>query len=338
MKRHTADVAERRIDTPQRVERWFAANGVPAFVEDGTRSGWVRRWSAIASLSAAGLATVAMFLGARLDHALANVALVAGFAVAAGAITYVVIASGIVPIAVFAFVFFFDNLRTSRATMLSVLPLLLVAVTFFFLTTETWQTIGRLHGLPLVLTGLLFVGICFALVTRQVKPDLDAAGHFSNPGELTAALPSGLRFAESQVTQACDATADPLRRAERRNLLAVTAIAQLTVAAIVGLAVFGFFMVFGLFAVGTDVVTLWAGEPAVVWLHASIASHDYAVTSQHARVSTFLGVFSAFYFVVSASSNEAMRTSLNESAARHARTCLAVRTVYRNLPTWRITR
>ena len=54
--------------------------------------------------------------------------------------------------------------------MLAVVPLLLVALTLSFFSTEVWQTIGRLRGLPLVLTALLFVGLAAAFVSCKGRP------------------------------------------------------------------------------------------------------------------------------------------------------------------------
>ena len=75
--------------------------------------------------------------------------------------------------------------------MLAVLPLLLVAVTFLFLGAETWQSIGRLRGLPLVLTALLFVGLGVVFVSRRVRPDLDAAVTFDDATCITGHAAAG---------------------------------------------------------------------------------------------------------------------------------------------------
>ena len=115
------------------------------------------------------------------------------------------------------------------------------------------------------------------------------------------------------------------------NLRAVTTIAQLIVAVVVGAAVFAFFIVFGVLVVGLDTARSWTTAAPNVWWQATIAGHHYVLTSAHARVSGFLGVFSAFYFVVSASTDTALRATLTEDARDHVQTCLAVRAVYRHL-------
>ena len=121
------------------------------------------------------------------------------------------------------------------------------------------------------------------------------------------------------------------RRASYTTLRAVTTIAQLSVAVLVGLIVFVFFIVFGVLTVDLSTVHSWSQDEAQIWWQSTIAGHHYALTAQHVRVSAFLGVFSAFYFVVSASTDQNLRANLTESARRHAQTCLAVRAVYRRL-------
>jgi hypothetical protein len=83
--------------------------------------------------------------------------------------------------------------------------------------------------------------------------------------------------------------------------------------------------------VGLDPAQSWSTAKPDVWWQATIAGHHYVLTSAHARVSGFLGVFSAFYFVVSASTDTALRATLTEDARDHVQSCLAVRAVYRHL-------
>ena len=111
------------------------------------------------------------------------------------------------------------------SSMLQVVPLLLVALTLSFFSTEVWQTIGRLHGLPLVLTTLLFVALAAAFATRQGRLDLDSLAVFADVGELRAALPT--RLANRLVDRTFDATVVPrLRRRERVNLAVISVLSQ----------------------------------------------------------------------------------------------------------------
>jgi hypothetical protein len=310
------------------IERWLKAHGVPSFVDGYASAGRVIPWAAAAAIAVVLVAIgVALVTGGVSGWGLLLTAVALLLAVG---LSYLVIASGIVPLTVFALRWFVQTVVRGGASMMSVIPLLLVALAFLFLGAETWQSVGRLHGLPLVLTAGLFAGLGVLFLLRQVQPDLAEAAAFADTEALRAALPSELRVSPSALDAASAAPASELRRGERLNLQAVTAIAQVTVATVVGLAIFGFFVTFGTLVVDTDTVKAWSTETAQIWWQARIAGHHYALTSEHVRVSAFLGVFSAFYFVVSASTDRAMRRSLVEGAEQHARTCLAVRAVYRS--------
>jgi hypothetical protein len=234
---------------------------------------------------------------------------------------------GVVAILGFALRWFLNSLLRSRSSLVTVLPLLLVAVVLSFFSTETWQTIGSLHGLPIVLVLLLFVLLGGAFVSTQAKPDLDALADFGSADEVRAALPDdgSLRDGPDDEWRPV-----PLRRAERLNLLLVSLLAQVIAATIIGLAVAAFFILLGLLSVNIPVTESWIGHhPRVLW-HFSMAGHDYALTSQLLRVSAFLGTFAGFYFIVSSTTDQRMRNNATADHDGHLRTLLAVRALYRH--------
>jgi hypothetical protein len=320
-----------RVSDRVAIERWLTSHGVPSFVDGYASRRRVLPWAVAAAGTVVVVAVVIASIAGRLPLAGVLVTVVA--VVLAVALTYLVIASGIVPLTGFALRWFVQTVLRGGASMMSVIPLLLVALAFLYLGAETWQSVGRLHGLPLVLTAALFAGLGVVFLLRQVQPDLSETGAFADPDALRSALPSELRLPSELIDTACASPHVDLRRGERMNLKAVTAIAQVTIATVVGLGIFGFFVVFGSLVVDADTVKSWSTEVPQIWWHARIAGHQYALTSEHVRVAAFLGVFSAFYFVVSASTDRAMRRSLVEGAEQHARTCLAVRVVYRSQQT-----
>jgi hypothetical protein len=312
------------------VERWLKGHGVPNFVDGYASPGRVLPRVAMIALAATVISVAFLFASSDLNAGLVILG-GAGIALGAAVVGYLVVATGLLPLAVFGLRMLSRTIMRGGATMVSVLPLLLVAVAFLFLGAETWQSIGRLHGLPFLLTALLFVALGIAFVLRQVRPDLDVAETFDDPVALRAALPKELTWSDDMVTDGLHGGAGELRRGERMNLRAVTTIAQMTVAVMVGLVVFAFFIIFGTLVVSLDTVQSWSTETPQIWWQSTIAGHHYALTSEHLRVSGFLGVFSAFYFVVSASTDQALRANLTERAREHAQTCLAVRAIYRRL-------
>ncbi|UQX88291.1 hypothetical protein M6D93_18710 [Jatrophihabitans telluris] len=310
------------------IERWLTGHGVPTFVIGYARPRRAVPWTVAGILFAELVITVPVVVGVGPAGVFPNLGVAVLAALVGSAAGYLALATGIVPLALFALRLLWQIVVRGGTSMMSVIPLLLVAVAFFFLGAETWQTVGRLHGLPLALTALLFAGIGIVFVGKQVRPDLDEIAFVGVDG-LRAALPDELAVPDHLAERATAAPQPALGRAEAWNLRAVTALAQLTVAAVVGLLIFAFFIVFGVLTVDTATVTAWSIERAQVWWQARLAGHDYALSSEHVRVAAFLGVFSAFYFVVTASTDTAMRTSLTAGARSHARTCLAVRSVYR---------
>ncbi len=215
--------------------------------------------------------------------------------------------------------------------MLQVVPLLLVALTLSFFSTEVWQTIGRLHGLPLVLTTLLFVGLAAAFATRQSRPDLDELSRFADVDDLRAALPARLVRGEL-ADQAFDlATAPGLRRRERANLVVISVLAQVITATVIALVVAAFFVVLGVLTVDRTAMVSWLGRGPQVALSWRVAGHQYILTNELLRVSAFLGAFTGFYFIVSSSTDEAMRADLASGHRLHVRACLAVRRAYWSL-------
>jgi len=237
---------------------------------------------------------------------------------------------GLVAIIGFALRWFLSALVHSRSALMGVLPLLLVGVVLSFFSTETWQTIGSLHGLPMLLVVALFAGLAAAFVARQAKPDLGALGEFADAPAVAAALPATVR--PPRALPDAGWVAPPLNRAERLNLLLVSVLAQVIAAAVIGLAVAGFFVLLGLFSISVPVTESWIGHPASVWMRVTLLGHEYALTGQLMRVSAFLGTFAGFYFIVSSTTDVRMRQGASADHDEHLRATLAVRSIYLSLP------
>jgi hypothetical protein len=233
--------------------------------------------------------------------------------------------SGLVAILGFALRWFLTSLIRSRAALVLVLPLLLVAVVLAFFSTEIWQTIGDLHGLPMIVLILLFAGMAAAFVSRQSRPDLTALGTFADETAVRECLPESLR----RVPVGDPGAPPTLAKSERLNLVLVSALAQVVAAAVIGAAVAVFFIVLGVLTIDVEVAAVWIGHEPDVWFRFTLAGHEYAMTAQLGRVSVFLGTFAGFYFIVSSVSDERMRDSLSTAHDAHLRTVLAVRSAYR---------
>ena len=164
-------------------ERWLQANGLPACVQGHSRP------RAVLSRPLALLCCAAIILGLAIYLVLvADLSFGTGAAFIGGAVvvalvgSYAMTAVGIPDVAVFTVGWFARTVWRTGSGLVHVLPLLLVAVTFFFLAGETWMSIGRLSGLPLVLTMTLIGALALVALLRRdgvdwrhhrVEPDAD---------------------------------------------------------------------------------------------------------------------------------------------------------------------
>jgi hypothetical protein len=224
-----------------------------------------------------------------------------------------------------------ETVTRRGSSMLNVVPLLLVALTLSFFSTEVWQTIGRLHGLPLILTTLLFVALATAFATRQARPDLDELATFADEDEVRAALPPRLVNGRLAAAEIGTEPAPKLRRRERANLVAISVLSQVITATVIALIVAAFFIVLGVLTVDRGAIVSWLGHGPRVVGSLSVAGHEYVLSNELLRVSAFLGAFTGFYFIVSSSTDEKMRADLASGHRQHLRACLAVRHVYWSL-------
>ncbi len=311
----------RRIAT----ERWLAGNGLPACVQGHSRPGAVLR-RPLQLLSTflvifGGLVTLSLLADLGIEK---TPPIVVTAVLACIAVSYVLTAVGVPALAIFTIAWFVRALWRTGTGLAHVLPLLLVAVTFFFLTGETWMSIGRLTGIPFLLAFVLVLGLAIGALARRensglsgrrVEPDA-AWFHQAVPRQL---LPDGpVRYLDP-----------PLRYAERLNLRLVSILGRALVAVVVGLVVATFFLVFGVIVVDASVAETFAGAPPRIWWEITFANHTYVLTAEHFRVSAFLGAFAALYFIVSSSADSDLAAALSGDTRIHLRRALAVRAIYR---------
>ena len=306
-------------------ERWLRTNGLPACVQGHSRP------RSVLARPLALIACAAVILGLALDLVLVTdlsfgtgAAFIGAAVVVAVVGAYLMTAVGIPEMAVFTVGWFARTVWRSGSGMMHVLPLLLVAVTFFFLTGETWMSIGRLSGLPLVLTMVLVGTVAVLALLRKdgvdwhqhrIEPDAEWFRR-QVPRQLMPAGP--IRYADPAPTFG-----------ERLNLRLLSVLGRALVAAVVGLFVMVFFLLFGILTVDLSVAESWSAAVPNVWWDVTVANHTYVLTAEHFRVASFLGVFAALYFIVSSSADKELASALSDDTAAHLHRALAVRALYR---------
>lgn len=283
-------------------ERWFVDHGLPYFV-DGYRAGVAR------GLRRGRL--VVVFAVAVVLGAVAGVPVGAGWGAAAGlgaalTVAGVVLAAYAVAtlrawlIVGWAVRRTLGSLGLVLPLVTRALPLLLLFMTFLFINTEVWQVASSLDGGVLWVSVLLFAAIAVGFLLTRLPEELESV--------------------------------DPdVRGLERANLLLVLLVAQVVQVLLLALAVYAFFLVFGVAAMEPSVITTWIGHapepphgPVGDWL-------GERLSLELLRVSTFLAAFSGLYFTVYAVTDELYRKQFFTSVIAELEQAVEARTAYRDL-------
>ncbi len=214
-------------------------------------------------------------------------------------------------------------------TVVRVLPLLLLVITFLFVNAEVWQVAGRLRGWPYAVVLALFVGFGVLFVLSRMPAlftGLAAFDDWSAITELVDGTPAAaLAIADERAELPRGPVPVPsLGRRERLNLGLVTVFNQALQITFVAIAVYGFFVLFGYLAIPADTVGSWiSGEPNVL-----AGRGRLVMTEELLRVAGFLAAFTGMYFTVVLSTDATYREEFAEDVAPQIRQALAVRAVY----------
>ncbi len=207
-------------------------------------------------------------------------------------------------------------------TVVRVLPLLLLVITFLFVNAEVWQVAGRLDGIPYVVVVAMFVGLGVVFVLSRVPALLDGLSSFADRSELEPLLTdtpaARLRTGNAALL------VPPLRRRERLNIGLAAVFSQAMQITLVAVAVFGFFVVFGWLAIPPDTTESWTGTAP----HVLLGRGETVVTEELLRVAGFLAAFTGMYFTVVLSTDATYREEFADDVAPQIRQALAVRAVY----------
>jgi hypothetical protein len=190
------------------------------------------------------------------------------------------------------------------------LPMLLLFHTFLFINTEVWQVAASLSGPRLAGVLVLFAAVSVVFVVVWLAEELDHVNDELDPATVASLC------ADTPIAAALDGrdvSVLPLSRKQRVNMLLVLVFSQVIQAAMVAAAVFGFFVVFGLLAIGAPVQESWLGAPNSAALY---------------QVAGLLAMFSALYFAVYAVTDGTYRAQFFAPIRRQLDKAVAVRAVY----------
>jgi hypothetical protein len=208
------------------------------------------------------------------------------------------------------------------------LPLLLLFNTFLFINAEVWEMAGTLNGWAYVVVILTFasLGVTFAL--SRVPGVIRAMRSFESWSDIDKHLQG--TPAAALATPTGELVEDRLRLRQRFNIGLIVLFGQALQITLVTVALTGFFVGFGFFAI-TEATTLgWTRLDEIhILADWSFGGRPLILSEPLLRVSVFLGSFSGMYFTVVLTTDDTYRTEFADDVGPEVREALAVRSAYR---------
>ncbi|MEU7479701.1 hypothetical protein AB0A63_27175 [Lentzea sp. NPDC042327] len=213
------------------------------------------------------------------------------------------------------------DLRNSVHLLGRALPPMLFVTLFLFFTGELWQAMNQLSWQRVSLVVLLFAAITVLAAAARLREEIGRVEQDLRP-EVLARACEGTPLAGVEVAEPLQ----PKRLTGRqlRNLLVMLATRQLVQAAVIGLALFAFFVLLGLIVVTPAVAEQWIGSPPVM-------SPVLGLPSAMLRNATLFAAFGSMYLSVTSMSDNEHRRQFFASVVERVERTLAVRAVYLDL-------
>lgn len=208
------------------------------------------------------------------------------------------------------------------------LPLLLLFVTFLFLTTEVWQVAGSLDGPFLAVTMGLFVVVGIVFVVARIPLEVGALARFESWADVAALVGDTPAAQLNPPTDASPATMPRLGRRQWGNVGLVVLFTQGLQIVFVSVMIGLFFVGFGVLTVTPALTTTWVGTDAHLLVDGTLWGRPVAVTTELLQVAGFLTAFSGFYFTVYVLTDATYRKEFLEEVLVELRQAFAVRAVY----------
>ena len=319
-------------DQARAAEAWFLEHGLPYFVDDVRAQ--VRARLSRPRVVPVLVVAVAVAGAAGLAVGLASQSVSFGLAVGAWVLVgmvaaYALFALRMHAIAGWALRRTFASLGLLFPLATRALPMLLLFVTFLFINTEVWQVTSAMDG-GVLWSAVLFFGIAAGgFLLARLDEELDEFDDEIDPTALLEAMADTPLAATAQrlIDEGADLQAEAeVTGLQKANLVLALLVAQAVQVLLLAVAVFCFFIVFGVVAIQDEVIESWLGEghPVYPW------GIDL-VSRELAQVSVFLAAFSGLYFTVYAVTDANYRRQFFTKIMRELARAVGVRICYREL-------
>ena len=234
---------------------------------------------------------------------------------------------GVVPMVRWGVVQAAHQVGDAANLVIRTLPILLIFSAFLFINAEIWQVAADLTttGLLLVIGLLAALGIAF-LVFR-IPRMLHQIGSFADVDEVRSCLPDTVEVSPSGPVE----LGAQLGRGARWNVGLVLTVSQGLQILLATLAIFGFYVLFGVAAIGEATVDQWVVgglEQADVLQRFELLGQERVLTAAHLRTAAFIAAFGGLHVTVAALTDVTYREEFADEVIADIRSALAVRVVY----------
>jgi hypothetical protein len=269
---------------------------------------------------------IALPFGGQWRSTLATVAL---NLILLGAI-YLVTSYGIIPMTRWAVWQTLRQVETVVGLYVRSLPLLLLFVSFLFLTNEVWQVSASLVG-PwywIVLAFFPLMGTLFAVM--RLPKEVGRLAEIPSSDTLSKRV-RGTPVEGLVAADGSDVSVDQdlaLSKRQWGNIGLVVLFSQGVQVVLVIVMVFAVLVGFGLVVATKPIVIDFLGGQPNVLAHVDLWDRHMVLTEELLRISGFLAVFSGFYFTVAVLTEDTYREEFLAAVVTEVGRALAVRAVY----------
>jgi hypothetical protein len=318
------------VETATAIEVWFDDHGLPYFSGDHAHrvEKWLLSWRIGAVIALIIIASVAAGIGFG-----AYVVDRAGWGTLAGVVVFLMLlglfAGRLLRLGTmlrWAIRRTFGSLGLLFPLLTRALPLLLLAVTFLFISTELWQVAGLMSRHRLWLSVVFFAAIATVFLLGRLPEEVRRVEDEVVEERLVARC-TGTPAAEAALL--ISARPADLPRFARINLVLVLFFNQAIQVLLLSLGLFVFFLVFGSLIITDATVLSWTGHAATD-LPSGLGKH-IPISNELFQVSVFLAAFSGLYFTVCAVTDETYRSQFFAGISGELEQAVAVNAVYVSL-------
>jgi hypothetical protein len=242
-------------------------------------------------------------------------------------IVYVIARYALVALTAWAVRWTFGSLYGVTELVTRVLPLMLLVLTFLAMNAGVWQVMGSSNAEAIAGTLVLLFVLGVLFIINRARREFDTVERSTGRAGVAEAT-TGTPLADV-IDELPDLDRPvPMTARQRVNVHLVMVVAQIVQVTLIGIVVWGFFVIFAGVAIRIPVQELWLKDLGGPGQTLAAFGSGHGITLASVRVAGFLGGFAAFYATVYAASDKVYRKYFAERISVDLSRALAVRRAY----------